>query len=62
MLLWNIVEYFLETSSSQAVDILSSVREPHDKVRESSSSVVYSKHTGDSDCFIVAFRPSLINE
>ncbi|XP_042611639.1 hamartin-like isoform X2 [Cyprinus carpio] len=31
MLLWNIVEYFLETSSSQAVDILSSVREPHDK-------------------------------
>ncbi|XP_059404264.1 hamartin-like isoform X3 [Carassius carassius] len=31
VLLWNIVEYFLETSSSQAVDILSSVREPHDK-------------------------------
>uniref|UniRef100_A0A672KXL6 Hamartin-like n=1 Tax=Sinocyclocheilus grahami TaxID=75366 RepID=A0A672KXL6_SINGR len=31
MLLNSLVEYFLETSSSQAVDILSSVREPHDK-------------------------------
>lgn len=33
MLLNSLVEYFLETNSSQAVDILSSVREPHDKVR-----------------------------
>ncbi|TRY60437.1 hypothetical protein DNTS_028884 [Danionella cerebrum] len=31
MLLNSIVDYFLETSSSQAVHILSSVREPHDK-------------------------------
>uniref|UniRef100_A0A672LQA0 Hamartin-like n=1 Tax=Sinocyclocheilus grahami TaxID=75366 RepID=A0A672LQA0_SINGR len=31
MLLNSLVDYFLETSSSQAVDILSSVREPHDK-------------------------------
>ncbi|XP_058630705.1 TSC complex subunit 1a isoform X2 [Onychostoma macrolepis] len=31
MLLNGLVDYFLETSSSQAVDILSSVREPHDK-------------------------------
>ncbi|KAK2912102.1 hypothetical protein QQF64_028018 [Cirrhinus molitorella] len=31
MLLNSLVEYFQETSSSQAVDILSSVREPHDK-------------------------------
>ncbi|XP_052412633.1 hamartin-like isoform X1 [Carassius gibelio] len=31
VLLNNLVDYFLETSSSQAVDILSSVREPHDK-------------------------------
>uniref|UniRef100_A0A8C1ZV68 TSC complex subunit 1a n=1 Tax=Cyprinus carpio TaxID=7962 RepID=A0A8C1ZV68_CYPCA len=31
VLLNSLVDYFLETSSSQAVDILSSVREPHDK-------------------------------
>uniref|UniRef100_A0A673IR73 Hamartin-like n=1 Tax=Sinocyclocheilus rhinocerous TaxID=307959 RepID=A0A673IR73_9TELE len=31
MLLNSLVDNFLETSSSQAVDILSSVREPHDK-------------------------------
>ncbi|KAI7812605.1 putative hamartin [Triplophysa rosa] len=31
MLLNSLVEYFLDTNSSQAVDILSSVREPHDK-------------------------------
>lgn len=31
MLLNSLVDYFLETSSSQAVDILSSVSEPHDK-------------------------------
>uniref|UniRef100_A0A8C1BK24 TSC complex subunit 1a n=1 Tax=Cyprinus carpio carpio TaxID=630221 RepID=A0A8C1BK24_CYPCA len=31
VLLNSLVDYFLETNSSQAVDILSSVREPHDK-------------------------------
>ncbi|XP_067262404.1 TSC complex subunit 1a isoform X2 [Chanodichthys erythropterus] len=31
MLLNSLVDYFLDTSSSQALDILSSVREPHDK-------------------------------
>ncbi|XP_051529694.1 hamartin-like isoform X2 [Myxocyprinus asiaticus] len=31
MLLNSLVDYYLETNSSQAVDILSSVREPHDK-------------------------------
>ncbi|XP_056313869.1 TSC complex subunit 1a isoform X1 [Danio aesculapii] len=31
MLLNSLVDYFLQTNSSQAVDILSSVREPHDK-------------------------------
>lgn len=33
MLLNGLVEYFLETNSGQAMHILSSVREPHDKVR-----------------------------
>ena len=33
MLLNGLVEYFLETNSAQAMHILSSVREPHDKVR-----------------------------
>ncbi|XP_051551164.1 hamartin-like isoform X2 [Myxocyprinus asiaticus] len=31
MLLNSLVDYYLETNSSQAMDILSSVREPHDK-------------------------------
>lgn len=33
MLLNGLVDYFLETNSAQAIHILSSVREPHDKVR-----------------------------
>lgn len=33
MLLNTLVDYFLETNSAQAMHILSSVREPHDKVR-----------------------------
>lgn len=33
MLLNGLVDYFLETNSVQAVHILCSVREPHDKVR-----------------------------
>lgn len=33
MLLNGLVDYFLETNSTQAMHILSSVREPHDKVR-----------------------------
>lgn len=33
MLLNGLVDYFLETNSAQAMHILSSVREPHDKVR-----------------------------
>lgn len=33
MLLNGLVDYFLETNSAQAMNILSSVREPHDKVR-----------------------------
>lgn len=33
MLLNGLVDYFLETNSPQAMHILSSVREPHDKVR-----------------------------
>lgn len=33
MLLNSLVDYFLETNSCQAMHILSSVREPHDKVR-----------------------------
>lgn len=32
MLLNALVDYFLETNSAQAMHILSSVREPHDKV------------------------------
>ena len=32
MLLNGLVDYFLETNSAQAMHILSSVREPHDKV------------------------------
>lgn len=34
MLLNGLVDYFLETNSMQAMHILSSVREPHDKVRK----------------------------
>lgn len=34
MLLNGLVDYFLETNSTQAMHILSSVREPHDKVRK----------------------------
>ena len=34
MLLNGLVDYFLETNSAQAMHILSSVREPHDKVRD----------------------------
>lgn len=34
VLLNGLVDYYLETSSPQAVDLLSSVREPHDKVRK----------------------------
>lgn len=34
MLLNALVDYFLETNSAQAMHILSSVREPHDKVRK----------------------------
>lgn len=33
MLLHGLVDYFLETNSAQAVHILCSVREPHDKVK-----------------------------
>lgn len=33
MLLNGLVDYFLETNSAQAMHILCSVREPHDKVR-----------------------------
>lgn len=33
VLLNGLVDYYLDTSSPQAVDLLSSVREPHDKVR-----------------------------
>lgn len=36
MLLNGVVDYFLETNSAQAMHILSSVREPHDKVRKAS--------------------------
>lgn len=32
MLLNGLVDFFLETNSAQALHILSSVREPHDKV------------------------------
>lgn len=42
MLLNGLVDYFLETNSAQAMHILSSVREPHDKVRT----------TPTSECFI----------
>lgn len=45
MLLNSLVDYFLDTSSSQALDILSSVREPHDKVRESHRLQVSSVYT-----------------
>lgn len=45
MLLNSLVDYFLDTSSSQALDILSSVREPHDKVRESHHLQVSSVYT-----------------
>lgn len=37
MLLNGLVDYFLETNSAQAVHILCSVREPHDKVRNYST-------------------------
>lgn len=37
MLLNGLVDYFLETNSAQAVHILCSVREPHDKVRNGST-------------------------
>lgn len=33
VLLNGLVDYYLDTSSPQAVDLLSSIREPHDKVR-----------------------------
>lgn len=36
MLLNGLVDYFLETNSAQAMHILSSVREPHDKVGKAS--------------------------
>jgi len=42
MLLNCLVDYFLDTSSSQALDILSSVREPLDKVRENSHHLQFS--------------------
>lgn len=41
MLLNTLVDYYLETNSAQAVHILSSVREPHDKVRWSLFVVAY---------------------
>lgn len=34
VLLNGLVDYYLDTGSLQAADILSSVREPHDKVRK----------------------------
>lgn len=34
VLLNGLVDYYLDTSSLQAVDLLSSIREPHDKVRK----------------------------
>lgn len=37
MLLNGLVDYFLETNSAQAAHILCSVREPHDKVINSST-------------------------
>lgn len=39
MLLNALVDYYLETNSAQAVHILSSVREPHDKVRKAQKSI-----------------------
>jgi len=35
MLVNNLVDYYLETSSQQALHILSTLQEPHDKVKKS---------------------------
>lgn len=45
MLLNGLVDYFLETNSTQAMHILSSVREPHDKVRKCISQYFWYEYT-----------------
>lgn len=52
MLLNGLVDYFLETNSAQAMHILCSVREPHDKVRIYSTVVLF---TAAVDCNIFVF-------